>query len=67
MTQHDKHHHGKDHHHGTKPKSKGVHTDWRAWVVVGLMLAAIAMYVLSDDESIQPGQNAPAPPVEAAP
>ena len=43
------------HHHDHKPKKRSPHKDWRAWVVVGLMLVAIATYVLSLDESIWPG------------
>lgn len=33
----------------------GLHKDWRAWLVVALMLAAIATYVLTLDDSVQPG------------
>ncbi len=32
-----------------------LHKDWRAWLVVGFMLAAILMYVLSLDDSVIPG------------
>jgi hypothetical protein len=67
MNQHDSHHHGHDKQHHSK--KQGLHKDWRLWVVVVLMLAAMAMYVLSDDESLQPvGPNGPAidsPPVPA--
>ncbi len=70
MTQHDhKHeHHGHDHHgHGhSSRKKRGLHKDWRTWVVVVLVLAAMLMYVVSDDESIQPSGKT-APPVPAAP
>ena len=57
MTQHDHdhHHHGHDHDHHHGPKRRALHKDWRAWLVVGLMLAAMAAYVLSDDEALQPG------------
>jgi hypothetical protein len=58
---HDKHHHGQ--HHGKK--KSGLHKDWRVWVV-GLMLIAMLIYVLTDDESIQPG-GGDAAPIEAAP
>jgi hypothetical protein len=61
MTKHD---HTHDHHH-PKPKSQ-FHKDWKTWVVVGLMLAAMAMYVMSDDESIQPGSDTLGPAVPAA-
>jgi hypothetical protein len=81
MNQHDhKHHDHGQHHHGGR-KSKPLHKNWIAWVAVGLMtwvavglmLAAMVMYVLSDDESLQPddesGKGFPidSPPVEAAP
>jgi hypothetical protein len=62
---HDHHGHGhQDHHHGAK--SKGLHKDWRTWVVVGLMLAAMVAYVMSMDESLAPG-GAPQGPMPAAP
>ena len=62
MTHNEHEHHGHRHghqgpgqveHHGRK--SNGLHKDWRTWVIVGLMLAAMAAYVLTMDESIQPG------------
>lgn len=31
-----------------------LHKDWRVWVAVGLMLAAMGMYVLTLDDSVQP-------------
>jgi hypothetical protein len=65
MTHHDhNHNHGHEHH---AKKSRGLHRDWRAWLVVALMLAAMAMYLLSGDESFQPGQAQPGPIVPAAP
>ncbi|MFI5331280.1 MAG: hypothetical protein ACHQ2F_09660 [Desulfobaccales bacterium] len=33
----------------------GLHKDWRTWLVIGLMLAAIGTYVLTLDDSVQPG------------
>jgi hypothetical protein len=30
------------------------HKDWRVWLVVGLMLLAMTMYVLTLDDSIVP-------------
>jgi hypothetical protein len=55
--------HGHKHTHERKgnehPRPKfdlsGLHKDWRTWLVIGLMLAAIGTYVLTLDESIQPG------------
>jgi hypothetical protein len=54
-------------HDHAKPRGRAVHKDWRTWVIVGLMLAAMAAYLLSLDESIVPGAadqpaNAPLPP-----
>ncbi len=43
----------------------GLHKDWRTWVVIGLMLAAIGIYVLTLDDSVQLG-NATQPGVPAA-
>jgi hypothetical protein len=48
------------HHQGQKKnqkqqQKKGLHKDWRTWTVVILMLAAIAAYVLTDDEALGPG------------
>jgi hypothetical protein len=34
--------------------SKKLHKDWRVWLAVGIMLAAMTMYVLSLDDSIVP-------------
>ena len=48
MNQHDHDHHGHDHHAPSRPKRGGLHKDWRTWLVVGLMLAAMAAYVLTD-------------------
>ena len=41
-----------------KSPRPGLHKDWRIWLAVGLMLAAMGMYVLSLDESVQPGSGA---------
>ncbi len=59
----DHHKHGHDHHHA--PKRSGLHKDWRTWIVVGLMLLAMAIYLVTMDESIVPG-NPPGPIVPAA-
>jgi len=50
------------HKHGNSPSSRRpqeigrrkLHKDWRVWLAVALMLAAMAMYVLSLDESVVP-------------
>ena len=52
--------HGKDkasHPHPTE-LWRGLHRNWRVWVVIGLMLAAIGTYVLTLDDSIRPGSGA---------
>jgi hypothetical protein len=61
---HDQHGH---HNHQTHPHQKRpIHHDWRFWASLGaviLMLAAMFMYVGSDDEELQPGgQVGPAIP-----
>ena len=68
--------HGHKHAHESKagehsrPKIylSGLHRDWRTWLVLAIMLAAIGAYVLTLDESIQPGRAAPGGiPAAAAP
>lgn len=61
-----KHGHAHDHkpHHG--PFWTRAHRDWRTWVIVALMLVAMAVYVLSLDESLVPG-GGEQPAVPAAP
>jgi hypothetical protein len=54
MTQHH-HEHSGGHQHEHQSKNRGLHKDWRTWLVVVLMLVAMAAYVLSGDEEIQPG------------
>jgi hypothetical protein len=68
MNKHGHEHHPEGHdakreHHkpGWKP-----HRDWRVWAVV-LMLLAMAVYVLTLDESIWPGGSEPAVPAAPAP
>jgi len=63
------------HHHPHKQSDKkgridkflepGLHKDWRTWLVIGLMLAALAIYVLTLDDSMLSG-NVPPPGVSAA-
>ncbi len=44
---------------------RGLHRNWRAWAVIAVMLAAIGAYVLTLDESIQPGSRPPVPSATA--
>jgi hypothetical protein len=61
-----KHHHEHgDHHHEHSAASPGLHKDWRTWLVVGLMLLGMVVYVMSFDEEDQPGGEV-GPPVPAA-
>jgi len=39
-------------HPGTAQLRKHLHKDWRMWVAVALMLAAIVIYVLTLDDSL---------------
>lgn len=68
MSQHHNHKHENKSEHGHhSPRKAGLHKDWRVWLVVGLALAAMLMYTLSDDEAIQPGGGVePRMPAEAA-
>jgi len=59
--QHGQHQHGHQHHHPSRRRA--LHKDWRAWLVIGLMLAAMAMYVMTNNEGDQPG----APPGQGMP
>ena len=34
--------------------TRKLHKDWRVWLVVGIMLAAIIIYVLTLDDSVVP-------------
>jgi hypothetical protein len=49
--------HGHQHGHAKRAAARGLHRDWRFWVAVALMLAAMVAYVLSMDESLVPGGN----------
>jgi hypothetical protein len=68
MTHHDHHEHSH-----SPPKRKAIHKSIWTWIVVALMLGAMLIYVLSDDESLQPaggagqGMPADAAPADAAP
>ena len=50
------------------PRWRGVHKDWRLWVVVSLMLLAMLTYVMTMDEAVRPGgkvqEAVPAAPCE---
>jgi hypothetical protein len=57
MTQHS-HEHSERHRHTRSAEdesgTKKFHKDWRVWLAVVIMLAAIIVYVLTLDDSIVP-------------
>lgn len=63
----EEHQHGAHCQHGTKK----LHRDWRMWAIVGLMLLAMAIYLLTLDGRIAPSAapagNPPAAPVPGQP
>jgi hypothetical protein len=64
------HKHDQHHHHGpeggTPPRNRPIHHRWQFWVAVILMLVGMGVYVMTMDESLQPGGQV-GPPVPAAP
>jgi hypothetical protein len=67
MTEHHHHHdHATHPHHPPRPWYTRLHKDWRFWVALGLMLAAMLVYVFSVDESFRSGGGVQ-PQVPAAP
>lgn len=62
-TEHD-HQHSRNHRQVSAWKR--LHRDWRTWAALILMLVAMLFYVLSDDESLQPGGGSPDGPMPAA-
>lgn len=61
------HQHEQAHH--QEPARRKLHHDWRFWLAVGLMVAAMLMYVLSDNERFGRGGGTGKlyPPVPALP
>ena len=71
MSEHEQRGHHRDHEAHSqegrpKPDRTGLHKDWRVWLVVGVMLLAMAIYLLTMDEAIRPGGKV-REPVPAAP
>jgi len=54
MSEHDHAHHHHAGHDHDRPRKRPFHKDWRLWVVVGLMLVGIIVYILTLDESVRP-------------
>jgi hypothetical protein len=70
----DEHHHGNERHRGINVHHdqpaywKRMHHDWRFWVALIFMSAAITIYVASNDLSLPFGGHAqPALPANVAP
>jgi len=55
QSKHDHHHHH-DHQHHEKPPRQ-FHKDWRVWTAVILILAAMAAYVLTNEEVLPFGRS----------
>jgi hypothetical protein len=47
-------HHPNHPQHHQHPSRKPLHKDWRSWTAAILMLAAMAIYLLTMDESLGP-------------
>jgi hypothetical protein len=52
-------------HHGHSPYWKRAHHDWRFWVAVFLMFAAMIIYVMSNDLALRP-RSQPQQPLSGA-
>ena len=57
---HGEHDHNSDHQ-GQPPYWKRAHRDWKFWVALSLMLAAMVIYVMSDDLAFRPHRQAQQP------
>jgi hypothetical protein len=55
----------RDHLHARRHFWRHAHRDWRVWIAVMLMLAAILVYVVTDSLSLRPGRRAIQPTPEA--
>ena len=64
-TKHSHHRHGGPDgdsvHQGHRPYWKRAHHDWKFWVALFLMLAAMIIYVMSDDLALRPHRQAQQP------
>jgi len=47
---------------GHRPYWKRAHRDWRFWAITILMLAALLIYVLTEDFTLRPRQQPQKPP-----
>jgi hypothetical protein len=51
----------RDHTHPRRHFLKRAHRDWRVWVSVGIMIALILVYAMTDNLSLIPGSQASQP------
>ncbi len=56
------HHNHEGHHHEEKP-GRQFHKDWRVWLAVVVILAALGIYVLTNGEVLRPAPP-PQPPAQ---
>ena len=47
--------------HDHRPYWKRAHRDWRFWIALFLMFAAMIIYVMSDDLALRPRRQPPQP------
>jgi len=60
---HERHATDHDHGHATQgPYWKRAHHDWRFWAALFLMIAAMIVYVMSEDLSLRPRSQPQVPP-----
>ena len=59
-------HESQAHHEHCRTRKRRLHRDWRVWAIIGLMLAAMLAYVMSDDESLRFNGRPAQQPVPAA-
>ena len=63
MSEHHQHDGGCDHRHNASASERALHRDWRIWAAVGIMLVAMAIYLMTlgdvGDQPL-PASNPPA-------
>ena len=57
---HGEHDHNSDYQ-AQRPYWRRAHHDWKFWIALSLMLAAMVVYVMSDDLAIRPHRHIPQP------
>lgn len=57
----------RDHAHPPRRTWRHAHRDWRVWIAIGIMLAMVAIYVLTDSLAFRPGNTGQPMPEMNAP